>query len=87
MNAISVFSGDRVKDTSPEKIVCISLPHKFIHLIQDFVLCIQCFMHINQKYILKIHICRFIFKEFTNNPALFSLFSTVDTALCDTVCQ
>jgi len=44
-------------------------------------------MHINQKYVLKIHICRFILKEFTNNPALFLLFSTVDTALCDKVCQ
>ena len=92
MISIGVFSGDCIKDTRPEKIVCISLPHtkcNFIHLIQDFVLCtcIQCFMHINQKYILKIHICRFIFKEFTNNPAFFSLFSTVDTALCDTVCQ
>jgi hypothetical protein len=40
-------------------------------------------MHINQKYVLKIHICRFILKEFTNNPVLFLLFSTLDTALCD----
>ena len=76
MISIDVFSGDRIK----EKIVCTSLPHKFIHLSQDFVLCIQCLMHMNQKYVLKIHICRFIFKEFTNNPSLFSLFSTVDTA-------
>jgi hypothetical protein len=30
MNSIGVFSGDRVKDTRQEKIVCISLPHKFI---------------------------------------------------------
>ena len=74
MISIGVFSGDRIKNTCPEKIFCISLPHKFIHLSQDFVLCIQCLMHINQKYVLKIHICRFIFKEFTNNPALFLLF-------------
>jgi len=85
MISIGVFSGDRIKDTRQAKIVCISLPHKFIHLRQDFVLCIQCL--INQKYVLKIHICRFIFKEFTNNQALFFLLSTVDTALCDKVCQ
>ena len=83
MISIDVFSGDRIK----EKIVCTSLPHKFIHLSQDFVLCIQCLMHMNQKYVLKIHICRFIFNEFTNNTALFLLFSTVDTTLCDQVCQ
>ena len=82
MISIGVFSGDCIEDTRPEKIVCISLPHtkcNFIHLIQDFVLCtcIQCFMHINQKYVLKIHICRFIFKELTNNTALFLLSSTV----------
>jgi hypothetical protein len=82
MISIGVFTGDCIKDTRPEKIVCISLPHtkcNFIHLIQDFVLCtcIQCFMHINQKYVLKIHICRFIFKELTNNTALFLLSSTV----------
>jgi hypothetical protein len=40
-------------------------------------------MHINQKYVLKIYICRFMLKEFTNNPMLFLLFSTLDTALCD----
>ena len=74
--SIVVFSGDHVK-----------VPHKFIHLIQDFVLCMQCFMHTNPKYVLKSRIFRFIFKEFTNNPALFLLFSTVDTALCDKVCQ
>ena len=44
MNSIGVFSGDRIKDTGQEKIVCISLLLKFIHLIQDFVLCIQCFI-------------------------------------------
>ena len=87
MISIGVFPGDCVKDTRSEKKFCISLPHKFIHLSQDFVLCIQCLMHINQKNVLKIHICRFIFKEFTNNTALFLLFFTVDTALCDNVCQ
>ena len=66
MISIGVFPGDCVKDTRSEKIFCISLPHKFIHLSQDFVLCIQCLRHINQKYVLKIHICRFIFKEFPN---------------------
>jgi hypothetical protein len=75
MISIEVFHGD-CKRYSP-RIVCISLPYKFIHPILDFVLCMQCFMHINQKYVLKIHTCHFIFKEFTNNPALILLFSTV----------
>ena len=87
MISIGVFSGDRIKDTRQEIIVCISLPHKFIHLSQYFVLCIQCLMHINQKYVFKIHICRFIFKEFTNNQALFLLLSTIDTTLYDKVRQ
>ena len=51
MISIEVFYGD-CKRYSP-RIVCISLPYKFIHPILDFVLCMQCFMHINQKYVLK----------------------------------